>query len=126
MMTSVTVTINEITYNAITDGVDTLINLCPHSVNFVLNGEDIQIPPSGQLARCRAITVRTGEVFMGIPVSRTVYGEVEGLPSARPHVGYIVSGLVKGRVPERLDVFAPSETIRNDAGQVAGAASLGV
>lgn len=126
MTTTINVTINNINYIAITDGIDTLINLCPHAVNFVLNGEDIQVPASGQLARCRAITVRTGDLFMGIPVSRTEYGAVEGLPDVMSHVGYVVSGLVKGRVPERMDVFAPSETIRNDAGQVAGATSLGV
>lgn len=119
-------TIEGASYKALRAGGEFLINLCPHGINIVLpSGADILVPPSGQLARCKAITVRTGRTFCGIPVSRTDYGAVEGLPAPMNGIGFVVSGLVKGRVPERDDVFAPSETVRNPEGQVAGATSLG-
>ena len=118
--------INEETFNAVTINGEYLVNLTPHEITIIVGDESLSIPPSGGVARCKASTIRDGRTFCGIPVSRTVYGEVEGLPDAMPNVGFIVSGLVKGRCPEREDVFAPSETIRNAAGQVAGCTSLGV
>ena len=102
-----------------------LINLCPHDATMILDGEEVEIPASGKLARCKQTTIRTGRTFCGFLVSRSEYGAVEGLPNPIPGYGFLVSGMVKGRVPDRLDVFAPSETIRNESGQVAGATSLG-
>lgn len=102
-----------------------LINLCPHAVDILVDGEKVTVPPSGQTARCAQTTARTGRTFAGIPVSRSEYGKVTGLPKPFKGVGYIVSMAVKNRLPDRTDVFQPSETVRNEAGQVAGAASLG-
>ena len=119
------VTINSITYTAITDGIEYLVNLCPHAITMVVGEETINIPPSGQLARRNQKTVRSGRMFCGFPVSRNEYGEITGLPDPVDGVGFFVSGLVKSGCPNRTDVFAPSETVRDAAGQVAGATSLG-
>ena len=121
------VTINNITYTALTDGIEYLVNLCPHSITMVVGEEPINIPPSGQLARRSQKTVRSGRMFCGFPVSHNEYGEVTGLPEATTNVGFFVSGLVKGdpSCRDRADVFAPSETVRDTSGQVAGATSLG-
>lgn len=102
-----------------------LVNLCPHAVDFMVDGEKVTVPPSGQIARCAQTTNRTGRVFAGLPVSRSEYGKVTGLPKPFKGIGYVVSMAVKSRVHDRTDVFQLSETIRNDSGQVAGAASLG-
>lgn len=124
MMNYEVVTINNLT--AVKFGGEYLVNLTPHDITIVIGDETVNIPASGSLARVSSKTVRDGRTFCGIPVSCTVYGQVEGLPAPTEGVGYIVSGLVKARCPERVDVFAPSETIRNEKGQVAGATSLGI
>ena len=60
-----------------------IINLTPHAITIC--GADgsiiLTIPASGNLARVSAHTVQTGEID-GIPVTSTVYGEVEGLPAS--------------------------------------------
>jgi len=104
-----------------------IVNLTPHAIDIVDdNGNPfVSIPASGQLARVTTQTVRTGESFNGIPVSRTTHGEVENLPDRQENTIYIVSLAVALEVPEREDVFIPNESIRNDKGQVAGCKSLG-
>ena len=104
-----------------------IINLTPHAIDIVDdNGNPfVSIPASGQIARVSTQTVRTGESFNGIPVSRTTHGEVENLPDRQENTIYIVSLAVALEVPEREDVFIPNESIRNDKGQVSGCKSLG-
>ena len=112
-------------YLTVTDGVDTLVNLCPHDMTFVVDGNyTVTVPASGRLARATVKTVRDGE-FMGIPMSQSVLGEVTGLPDRYAHVGWLVSRVVKDMTPFRPDLFIPNETVRDDKGQVAGATSLG-
>ena len=102
-----------------------LINLTPHSITFVKpNGETEIIPASGQLARVASKTITAGEID-GIPVTETVFGEVEGLPMPSEGKIFLVSSLVAQRVPNREDVFIPSESIRDDAGRIIGCKSLG-
>lgn len=104
-----------------------IINLTPHAIDIVDdNGNPfVSIPASGQIARVATQTVRTGESFNGIPVSRTTHGEVENLPDRQENTIYIVSLAVASTVPEREDVFIPNESIRNAQGFVAGCKSLG-
>jgi len=107
-----------------------IINLTPHSINFVdASGAPlVTIEPSGQLARVTAKTVNTGEVTVGdvtLPVTGTSYGTVEGLPAPEEGTIYVVSSLVASRVPGRLDVFIPNESVRDDSGRIIGCKSLG-
>ena len=128
-----------------------IINLTPHSVNFVWEpvNEDgspsgyfetiATISASGQVARVAAKTVPVVEtkLYLGgtfserpmtiedIPVTTTEFGEVEGLPDPKPGVVYIVSSLVAQRVPERRDVFIPNESVRDSQGRIIGCKSLG-
>lgn len=104
-----------------------LVNLTPHAITFV-NGDGekiLVIEPSGQLARVSAKTVLTGEDYNGIPVTRTEYGTVEGLPAPAENTVYIVSSLVAQRVPNRNDIFIPNESVRDDKGRIVGCKSLG-
>lgn len=108
----------------------TLINLTPHTINFVnAEGEPLMaIEPSGQLARVTAHTITTGSVSVGdvtLQVTGTTYGDVEGLPAPEEGTIYIVSSLVASRVPDRTDVFIPNESVRDDKGRIVGCKSLG-
>lgn len=102
----------------------TFVNLTPHTINVLTEGRTLAIEPSGQLARVSSRTETIG-MLEGIPVTTTVYGEVEGLPEPREGVAYIVSALVAQRVTDREDVFVPSESVRDERGRIIGCRSLG-
>lgn len=110
-----------------------LINLTPHTVR--LNG-GTEFPPSGQVARVKArhelecwlseapdgAGELNDEFFRGaVPVYRTVFGQVEGLPEPAEDTMFIVSGMVAAACRGRDDVVCPAtgheETVRRD-GQV--------
>ena len=101
-----------------------LVNLTPHSITFVTENGDIVIEPSGTLARLTTETRCVGS-YAGIPVTETVYGEIEGLPAYSEGVAYIVSSLVASRCKERTDVYIPNESVRDDKGRIIGCKSLG-
>ena len=102
-----------------------IINLTQQKINIINdNGESITIEPSGTVARVSCRTVTTGEI-MGIPVTETVYGTVEGLPEFQNGIVYIVSALVAQHCKDRNDVFIPNESVRDDKGRIIGCKSLG-
>ena len=103
-----------------------IINLTPHAITFIGTDNMVTrvVEPSDTLARVKATTITVGEID-GIPVTGTSYGEVEGLPLPQDDTIYIVSSLVAQRVPERLDVFIPNESVRDDKGRIIGCRSLG-
>jgi len=102
-----------------------LVNLTPHEIKIVgENGEErLVIPPSGIVAR-----VRTEQTLVryvnGIPIVRTTFGDVEGLPEPQPNTLYIVSSLVAQAVPYRNDVVAPDTSpngvVRDSEGKIIG------
>lgn len=93
-----------------------IINLTPHVVTEVTTGESI--PPSGGIARVKSSSELISSID-GIPVYRTVFGEVEGLPQPKKDTWYIVSGMVLG-LTGREDLLAPGELVRNQEGQPIG------
>lgn len=103
-----------------------IINLTPHAINFV--GEDgselFEIVPSGVVARVTTETVTIGNIN-GIPVKKTMFGEVDDLLAPMPNTVYIVSSLVAQRCKDRDDVFIPNETVRDEKGRIIGCKSLG-
>jgi len=102
-----------------------LVNLTPHEIRVV--GEDgeerLVIPPSGKVARVRTEQTTVGQVN-NIPVVRTMYGDVEGLPEPSENTLYIVSTLVAQAVPYRDDVVAPDTSpngvVRDEEGRIIG------
>lgn len=82
------------------------------------------VKSSGSLARVATKIVTVGFIDE-IPVTATEFGEVEGLPEPVDGVIYIVSSLVAQRVPNRNDVFIPSESVRDSQGRIIGCKSLG-
>jgi len=97
-----------------------VINLTPHNINVV--GEDGQVvqtfPASGDLARCQVSREQVGEIN-GIPVNRTVFGDVTGLPEQQEGVVYVVSALV-AQAAGRDDVLIPDDTVRDEEGRIIG------
>ena len=102
----------------------TLVNLTPHPLNLVLDeSTTIALAPSGTVARCAVTRSTVGEVN-GIPVNRTSFGAVEGLPGPVPGTYYIVSALVAQAVPGRADVLITDDAVRDDAGRIIGCRAL--
>jgi hypothetical protein len=104
-----------------------LVNLTPHSINFICEGKMLCIPPSGTICRCQAqrqiiATVQLDGV--SIPVNRTVFGPVSDLPAPRPGVGYLVSSVVALSLPEREDLYMVDEAVRDEHGRIVGCKAL--
>lgn len=107
-----------------------IVNLTPHELNLMPQGPDgpvVAIPPSGQVARCATSRVQVDTVTVDditIPVNRTQFGEVTGLPDPQPDTIYIVSAVVAQAVPDRPDVFIVDDAVRDEQGRIIGARAL--
>jgi len=98
-----------------------IVNLTPHTIN--LPAPIGEVPSSG-LARCETTTQKVGEIN-GVPLTKTEFGEVTGLPAPEEGVIYVVSRLVLTAVADvRDDVYCPGELVRDEAGRVVGCKSL--
>lgn len=103
-----------------------VVNLTAHSINVVLGEQNIAYPSEG-LARVKTEEKIIGTVD-GIPVVKTVYTTVEGLPDMQEDTVYLVSTLVlqalKANGINRNDCLAPntglSGAIRDDQGHIVG------
>ena len=99
-----------------------IVNLTPHAIRII--GEtQITIPPSGIVARCFVRREKVGEVG-SVPVNRTVFGDIEGLPDPRSNTYYIVSAIVAQACPDRHDLLIPDDTVRDDQGRIIGCRAL--
>ena len=106
---------------------ENLINLTPHVLNIVTEtGAIVSVEPSGTIARCAVTSTPVRILPNGVTCYKTVYGEVTGLPAEQEGTIYVVSGLVRGAVPDRLDVASPGELIRNEEGQPVGCNGLSI
>jgi len=103
----------------------TMVNLTPHAVTFLVDGKDpVVVPASGTVARLKTSTAVIGDVD-GIPITKTVFGDITDLPDQVDGVVYIVSSLVAQACRDRSDVFIPNDSVRNAEGQIVGCKSLG-
>ena len=102
-----------------------VVNLTPHPIVIKQDGGTRTILPSGTVARVGTKTVPAGE-FDGIPLFKTEFGEVNNLPQQEAGTIYIVSALVKQRLPDRADVASPGDLIRDEAGAVIGCKGLNI
>jgi len=100
-------------------------NLTPHTLNILDREENpvMEIPPSGEVARV-FVSYRKVEEINGIPIFSASYGEIVNLPEPEPGTCFIVSGMVKSAVPNRLDVFSPGELVRDENGKPIGCKGL--
>lgn len=104
-----------------------IINTTPHAVNVVdTEGKVIRtFEPSRISVRLSAKTVDAGELD-GIRLTRTEYGNPEGLPEEADGVYYIVSAMVKSALPGRPDLLVSAEQVRDSEGRIIGCRSLGL
>lgn len=101
-----------------------LVNLTPHFLNIVAaDGSTVDIPPSGNIARVGSISSIVATVN-GININKQTFGKVMDLPDAQDGLVYIVSRMVKDRVPNRADVVVPGVPFRDADGKVIGAWGL--
>lgn len=83
-----------------------LINLTPHTVNVVDHNDQVVLSvPSTGMARAATSSQFLFDVD-GIPVSKTAFGAVSGLPDPVDGTIYIVS-MVVAQAANRPDVVAP-------------------
>jgi len=107
-----------------------IINLTPHEIVILSqDGKSIitRIPPSGTVARVSVTSTVVGEVN-GIPIRKTTYGDILGLPEPRSNTIYVVSTVLllalKDKGIHRNDVVSPDtspdSTVRDDTGKIIG------
>ena len=102
----------------------TIKNLTPHTVTIVTStGEQIIYMPTGVIPRLSTKTIQVGAVD-GIPLTSTVFGDVQDMPDAVQDTYLIVSRMVLAAMPYRSDLLVPNELVRNDKGQIIGCRSL--
>lgn len=103
------------------------INMTPHKVVLLDDSNKvIRIFESEGLIRLKADTVRAGLLDKDIPLSKTVFGEPQGLPDYNGEDYFIVSQLVKTALPNRADLVVPAEVQRDENGNIIGCRSFGV
>lgn len=103
----------------------TIINLTPSAVTFYAqDGKTIlnTIPSSG-VARAEQTRESLGDIN-GIPVCKTIYGRVEGLPSPQENTIYIVPVLTAQAASGRDDLFIVDDLVRDPSGKILGYKSL--
>ena len=74
-----------------------ITNLTPHTITFISANDNMQkyeLAPSGVVARVAAHTETIGEITTPegfvIPVTQTVFGQVENLPEPEKDTIYVV------------------------------------
>jgi hypothetical protein len=106
------------------------VNLTPHEVViYSPDGKNIifQIPPSGKVARVSVKAELVGYVN-GVPIRKTTYGDIEGLPDQQPNTIYITSTIVllalQAKGIRRSDVLSPDtnpdSVVRDASGKIIG------
>jgi hypothetical protein len=100
------------------------INLTPHTLNILAaDGSIVDVQPSGDIARVSSIS-SVVTTLNGINVTVSKWGNVTGLPDTKDGITYIVSRMVKDRVPDRADVLVPGAPVRDADGKIVGANGL--
>lgn len=106
-----------------------IINLTPHAIHLMPEGPEgsvVTIPPSGIVARCATQREVIGNIEVGgiyVPVHRTTFGKVTGLPDPQPDTIYVVSALVAQAV-HREDICIVDDAVRDSEGRIIGARAL--
>lgn len=109
-----------------------VINLTPHAINIVCGDGILEIPASGQVARCAVKSAPAGSIHVDgvqIPVVQNQFGPVEGLPAPQDWVIYIVSALVGSALAgQRDDIYGPDTSpagaIRDESGKIVAVRGL--
>jgi hypothetical protein len=104
----------------------TIHNATPHAVNIVdAENKVIKVFPKEDFLIRLSVQTQPSAPINGVPTSKTVFGDAQGLPDFEEGKYYIVSQLIKSALPERLDLLVPAEVVRSNEGKILGCRSLG-
>ena len=104
-----------------------IINLTPHEINVIKDGEVILTLPSQGVARAESKSVEV-DTINDIPVTEVSFGSPIDLPSPRENTVFVVSRITiesakaNGRTIE--DLLTTDRLVRNDEGKVVGCESF--
>ena len=103
-----------------------IINLTPHDVNIYEGNELLMtIQASGIVARVDVTTnILAGKINNTIPVSKSCFGEIKGLPNQEEDTIYIVSRMIAERAKDRDDLYITNGSVRDENGHIIGCTSL--
>ena len=94
-------------------------NLTPHAVNM----PNQTIPSEGSV-RLSEDQETIGQLPDGTPLLKTSYGAGDSLPPSQEGTIFIVSRMVVDAFPERTDLFAPANVVRDEDGRITGCLAL--
>lgn len=101
-----------------------IINLTPHAINLMAEDNSIiAVFESQGVARTVSSRVAIDTVDINgasIAINRTTFGAVDNLPAPAADTLYVVSALTAKAAPDRQDLIAPDDTVRDDAGRIIG------
>jgi hypothetical protein len=100
-----------------------LVNCTPHALNIIRADASVcTLEKSEFLARVK-VTREIVRIEDGIEISKSVFGEVEGLPEPVQGTLFVVSLVVLER-STRTDLLSPGELVRGADGQPVGCKGL--
>ena len=111
-----------ITSDVIIDDKTMFVNLTPHDVVFKKVDGSLETIKSSGVARV-STSFKVLRVVRGIVFGETAYGEITGLPDPQPDTLFIVSLPLLKAAPDRHDLVAPNDCVRNELGLVSYANS---
>ena len=102
----------------------TIMNCTPHAINIMDSErkEILTLEPSGICPRCSVERKKVGDIN-GIPINKSVFGDVYDLPSPQPDTIYIVSRLV-AEATRREDLYIVDDAVRDENGRIIGCRAL--
>lgn len=98
-------------------------NLTPHDI-IIKNENGTKVLRRLIAARVEVVHVVDVGTLNGVPITRNVYGDVQGLPPPVEDTIYVVSRMVCERCRDRNDLYIVNETIRDNMGRIVGCKSL--
>ena len=106
------------------------INLTANDITiFGKNHTNITIPKSGTVAYCKQQDNILDEACLNgciFPIGKRIYTEVGNVPAPKENVFYIVNLVVAQQLPERDDLLVPSNSIKDENGNIVGFKSLNI
>ena len=106
-----------------------LVNKTPHPITLITDGETIEYEADKNPTRLVNAERRIGTININgssIDAYETTDGEFDNLPPKKNNILYIVSNMVKERLPNRMDLVTPTKFVRDDDGRIIGAKGVKV
>lgn len=101
-----------------------IVNLTPHTITVLNEKNEVSCEfPSQGVARAAQSREKVTDI-LGIPVNKTVFGEVQDLPEPEEDTIYIVSALTAQAAPDRTDLYIVDDLVRDEAGRIIGCRAL--